>query len=115
MEQFQLLEDTINDYFNSLGWDVRISISPEGVISYPDYLNYAITGRAPGRMPPIEPIKHWIDKHRLNLNEWAVAKSIARDGVVSNFNINDLYDYVNVWIDKHSAYLSAQIINTIVE
>ena len=37
-------------------------------------------GRAPGGMPPVDRIQAWIDAKGLDLNAWAVAKRIAKDG-----------------------------------
>ena len=39
-------------------------------------------GRQPGsKMPPIKPIKEWISRKGLDLNAFAVAKSIAKKGI----------------------------------
>lgn len=37
-------------------------------------------GRKPGNMPPIKSIEQWIKDKGLELNAWAVAKSIAKKG-----------------------------------
>ena len=40
------------------------------------------SGRAPGAaMPPVQPISEWISARRLPLNPYAVAKSIAKNGI----------------------------------
>lgn len=39
-----------------------------------------LTGRAPGKMPPIAGIQRWVEMRNLNISPWAIAKSIAKNG-----------------------------------
>ena len=41
---------------------------------------YVGNGRGPGRMPPVDNIRRWIEARGLSLSAWAVAKRIAREG-----------------------------------
>jgi len=52
----------------------------EGVA--PDYYIFVDKGRRAGaKMPPIKPIQQWIKQKGLDLNAFAVAKSIAKKGI----------------------------------
>lgn len=44
------------------------------------YIYYQVHGRGPGKMPPIDNIKAWVEVKQLELSPWAVAYKIARDG-----------------------------------
>lgn len=60
---------------------IKQEITPEtGRLLGAHYFTYQRIGRRPGAMPPIEAIKQWIKDKHLQLNPWAVAKSIAKKG-----------------------------------
>ena len=44
------------------------------------YIEYLNRGRPPGLMPPIDVIMEWVNIKGLEIDPWAVAKKIARDG-----------------------------------
>ena len=52
-----------------------------------DYLQYVNTGRNIGKMPPIEPIKEWVQIRNIAQGKeaeraaWAIAKAIEREGI----------------------------------
>lgn len=51
-----------------------------GVLEGNDNWKYVGNGRGPGKMPPVRPIQDWIDATGRDLNAWAVAKGIAKQG-----------------------------------
>jgi hypothetical protein len=52
------------------------------IIDGAGYIYFQEYGRAAGKMPPIEPIRRWIEVKGLDLNAWGVAKSIAKKGTL---------------------------------
>ncbi len=61
------------------------SISAGRVIfeaSAPEHYVFVDKGRRPGaKMPPVKPIQEWIKRKGLDLNAFAVAKSISKKGI----------------------------------
>jgi hypothetical protein len=51
-----------------------------------DYTFYMINGRKPGKMPPVNPIRKWIEDKGLKLNPYAVAKKIQEEGTLQYRN-----------------------------
>jgi len=48
----------------------------------PEHYIFVDKGRRPGaKPPPVRPIKEWIKRKGLDLNEFAVARSIAKKGI----------------------------------
>jgi len=51
------------------------------------YAPYVHNGRKPGKMPPVEPLKAWVERKQLKdedgepLSAWAVAMSIKKKGI----------------------------------
>lgn len=60
----------------------------EGYIKAPAYLftNFKGIGRKPGTMPPVKDILAWIKIKHLDLNAWAVAKTIQKKGTRVYYN-----------------------------
>ena len=52
----------------------------EGTIYASGHARQMINGRRPGSLPPVQAIEDWIQAKGLDLNPWAVAKSIAKKG-----------------------------------
>lgn len=52
----------------------------EGTIFASGHARQMINGRKPGSLPPVQAIEDWIQAKGLDLNPWAVAKSIAKKG-----------------------------------
>ena len=50
----------------------------------PRYTQYMLYGRRPGKMPPVEPIRLWMERYNIPGNPWSVAKKIARYGTKGN-------------------------------
>jgi len=62
-------------------------VSKGGQLVGDDYFQQQITGRKPGKFPPIEPIRKWIDSKGLSLNKitknglaFIIARKIAEKG-----------------------------------
>lgn len=51
-----------------------------GQLIAPENWKYWGNGRGPGAMPPVQNLQNWINAKGLDLNAWAVAKSIAQKG-----------------------------------
>ena len=49
-------------------------------LSAVNYINFALNGRGAGAMPPVDAIARWIEVKGIDLNPWAVAKTIAALG-----------------------------------
>lgn len=73
--------------------DFRIETDEKGGRLYAaDYFKYLITGRGPGKMPPVEPIRQWAEKLGLTGRDprgrfitsrslaWSIAIGIAKKG-----------------------------------
>lgn len=48
------------------------------------YGYFMLHGRGAGKQPPIDAIREWVHRYNIPLNEWAVAKKIAREGTKGN-------------------------------
>ena len=60
-------------------------------------------GRAPGRMPPVGPIRQWVEAKGLSISPWAIAKGIALRGS------KDFRDKkTNVFMDAFEQYESGK-------
>ena len=46
------------------------------------YTYYMMNGRASGKMPPVDKIQNWINNKKLDLNAYAVAKTIQEKGTL---------------------------------
>lgn len=60
---------------------------------------YVGNGRPPGGMPPLQSIRNWIQAKGLSLNEYAVARKIAKEGS-KDFrfkNKNVFLDRIRAW------------------
>ena len=60
------------------------SNSPSVILHTPAYTNFMLYGRGPGRMPPLEPIKSWMEEKGLEGSAWAIRKHIADFGTTGN-------------------------------
>ena len=63
-------------------------------LSVPDYWYWIENGRRAGKMPPVRAIMNWKINHRLpkELSAWAVAKTIAKRGVVGKLAFEKTYE-----------------------
>ena len=52
--------------------DVDSSNTPFAVLHSPSYTPYMLYGRAPGKMPPTEPIESWMQKQGIDGSSWAI-------------------------------------------
>ena len=50
------------------------------LITAADYAGVLEEGRKDGAMPPIEPIRQWVEAKGLSISPWAIAKKIQREG-----------------------------------
>ena len=68
----------------ALSETLRTGVSGEveidATLSALDYWKWTGNGRGPGGMPPVGNIEAWINAKGLDLNAWAVAKTIAKEG-----------------------------------
>ena len=60
------------------------SNSPSVILHTPAYTNFMLYGRGPGKMPPLEPIKSWMEEKGLEGSAWAIRKHIADFGTTGN-------------------------------
>ena len=60
------------------------SNSPSVILHTPAYTNFMLYGRGPGKMPPLEPIKSWMEEKGLEGSAWAIRKHIAEFGTTGN-------------------------------
>lgn len=60
------------------------SKSPAVILHTPDYTNFMLYGRGPGRMPPLEPIESWMEAKGLTGSSFAIRKHIADFGTPGN-------------------------------
>lgn len=56
------------------GWRMDITV--------PDHWMFTITGRKPGKMPPVDRIADWLSDIGSDASPWAVALTIANDGTL---------------------------------
>lgn len=108
LEVTDLAED-IKDKHIQLGqkatgdWEKSVSVEREEYsvsIWALDYAEYLVNGRAPGGMPPIDPLKRWVQA-KLGVGgkegesiAWAVAKKIEKEGTNIYPEGTDLIDGV---------------------
>jgi len=45
-----------------------------------DYIEYLNRGRGPGKFPPIDKIKEWVDRRNLEVAPYVIARKIANEG-----------------------------------
>ena len=60
------------------------SNSPSVILHTPAYTNFMLYGRKPGRMPPLTPIKSWMEEKGLEGSAWAIRAHIAKFGTTGN-------------------------------
>ena len=60
------------------------SKNPSVILHTPAYTNFMLYGRKPGKMPPLEPIKSWMEEKGLEGSAWAIRKHIADFGTPGN-------------------------------
>ena len=60
------------------------STHPAVILHTPAYTNFLLFGRKPGRMPPLEPIKSWMEEKGLEGSAWAIRAHIAKFGTTGN-------------------------------
>ena len=60
------------------------SKNPSVILHTPAYTQFMLYGRKPGRMPPLEPIKSWMEEKGLEGSAWAIRKHIADFGTTGN-------------------------------
>ena len=58
--------------------------TPAAILHTPAYTNFMLYGRGPGKMPPLEPIKSWMEEKGLEGSAWAIRKHIAEFGTTGN-------------------------------
>ena len=58
--------------------------NPTAILHTPAYTNFMLFGRGPGRMPPLEPIKSWMEEKGLEGSAWAIRAHIAKFGTTGN-------------------------------
>ena len=60
------------------------SKSPSVILHTPAYTQFMLFGRGPGKMPPLQPIKSWMEAKGLEGSAWAIRKHIADFGTTGN-------------------------------
>ena len=60
------------------------SKTPSVILHTPAYTNFMLFGRGPGKMPPLEPIKSWMEEKGLEGSAWAIRAHIADFGTTGN-------------------------------
>ena len=60
------------------------SKNPAVVLHTPAYTNFMLYGRGPGKMPPLEPIKSWMEARGLTGGEFAIRQHIAEFGTTGH-------------------------------
>ena len=87
-------------------------------VSLPEYYLYVDKGRKAGKRPPIKPILDWIKREKIKVPKeipvlsfaWAIANSIANDGVKARPFIDVLTDQIGELV---RTYLITNINNQI--
>ena len=64
--------------------DISSSKSPSVILHTPAYTHFMLYGRKPGKMPPLEPIKSWMEEKGLEGSAWAIRAHIAKFGTTGN-------------------------------
>lgn len=70
------------------------SNSPSVILHTPAYTPFMLYGRGPGKMPPLEPIKSWMEEKGLTGSVWSVRKHIADFGTTGNDFLSPVLDQV---------------------
>ena len=92
--------------------DVDSSNTPFAVLHSPSYTPYMLYGRAPGKMPPAEPIENWMQKQGIDGSSWAIRKHIAEFGTQGNDFIEPVMPEVrNTIVD----IMKEAIVNTLIQ
>ena len=60
------------------------SSTPSVILHTPAYTQFMLYGRKPGRMPPLAPIKSWMEEKGLEGSAWTIRKHIAEFGTTGN-------------------------------
>ena len=60
------------------------SNNPSVILHTPAYTPFMLYGRGPGKMPPLEPIKSWMEAKGLEGSAWAIRTHIADFGTPGN-------------------------------
>lgn len=81
---------------------VSVTTAPDhvtGSLSALSTWRYVGSGRGPGRMPPVDNLQAWIEARGLDLDAWAVARSIALHGTddFRRKNTNVFLDAIEAW------------------
>ena len=76
------------------------SNSPSVILHTPAYTNFMLYGRGPGKMPPLEPIKSWMEEKGLEGSAWAIRKHIADFGTTGNDFLSPVLGQVKETIVK---------------
>lgn len=64
--------------------DTTSSKNPAAILLTPEYTPFMLYGRGPGKMPPAEPIRNWMDELGLTGSDWAIRKHISEFGTAGN-------------------------------
>ena len=60
------------------------SKNPAVILHTPAYTPFMLYGRGPGKMPPLEPIKSWMEEKGLTGSSFVIRKHIAEFGTPGN-------------------------------
>ena len=60
------------------------SKNPSVILHTPAYTPFMLYGRKPGKIPPLEPIKSWMEEKGLEGSAWAIRQHIAEFGTTGN-------------------------------
>ena len=60
------------------------SKTPAVILHTPAYTPFMLYGRGPGKMPPLTPIKSWMEEKGLTGSAWTIRKHIAEFGTTGN-------------------------------
>ena len=64
--------------------DTIAAKNPSVILHTPAYTQFLLYGRGPGKMPPMEPIKSWMEAKGLTGGEFAIRQHIADFGTEGN-------------------------------
>jgi len=64
--------------------DTKSSKNPAAVLLTPAYTPFMLYGRGPGKMPPAEPIRSWMDDRGLTGSDRVIRNHIAKFGTTGN-------------------------------
>ena len=82
------------------------SKNPAVILHTPAYTNFMLYGRKPGRLPPLEPIKSWMEAKGLTGSAWAIRQHIATFGTKGN-------DFLSPVLEKVKEKLVQKIQKTV--